>query len=103
MSRKDIYNHLWNKERIEPWSTVAFGKTNTLFQECIQSANTRTPDNAGHIAVNRIQVKARILYSFGSGNKAVLCIRVYLASFFPFKVVFYLKALKLAGKTRFKL
>ena len=56
LARSNIKYHFRNKERIETWSSITFGKIDHFFLESDQSANTTGKYNTYPVLINHSPV-----------------------------------------------
>ena len=99
----DVGNHFGNEEWIEARIFAVFKVFAVLFGKGVHAADPRAPNNANAVFVGIGIFEARISDCLLCGNQTKMGEAVHAAHFFALDEVFYIKALHLAGKLRFKL
>src|SRR5690606_36154932 len=102
MSRGYIQYELGYEERIEPRRAVSCIKAFHFFNEGDHTADTGTPDHAHAILINAFAFQSSLFYSLVCTDNRYLRKPVKLAGFFPFKIIFRIEVLELAGKLGFE-
>src|SRR5258706_3108422 len=82
MTRGNVRYHLGNKEWIEAWRAVTFGKVAHLFLERPKPTNTRTPYYSRPVRIHFSRLNAGIFQRFIGAANGKMDKRVHLAGFF---------------------
>ena len=99
LTRSDVCNHLWNKERVELWTSFLVGSiVSHLFLECADTANTHAKNDADIVLVNLFQIKTTVFHALHGGNHCQLGIAVKLASFLTVNKIVDVEVFHLASK-----
>src|SRR5688572_1380787 len=99
---RNIEDHFWDEERIEPRGSITSCIIHYLFLESDQSADTTGENYTCTIRVNRTIVNAGIFDGFVSSNEGQLSEPVHLAGFLTIKNGYGIKVFNFAGKPGFE-